>query len=180
MSNGWARVAKVMGIFILTTATILFGQNATGKLYVNVAEENLRSAPSGKKIGAVLQGTETTVLVEQEKWVKVQVTGWLWKGSLTATQPTSIEGQMHALHILVKTREDAEQVLQLIKSGKDFQEVAKTKSILPNAAKGGDLGYFNKGDFDPKIEAAIEALKVNEVSGIVETKFGFNIFKRLK
>ncbi len=180
MSNGWTRISKALGIFILTTAAISFGQSATGRLYVNVPEENIRSAPSGKKIGTVLQGVETTVLVEQDKWVKVQITGWLWKGSLTATQPSSIEGQMRALHILVKTREEAEQVLQLIKSGKDFQEVAKSKSILPNAAKGGDLGYFNKGDFDPKVEAAIEALKVNEVSGIVETRFGFNIFKRLK
>ena len=180
MSNGWTRITKIMGIFILAAAAISFGQSATGKLYVNVAEENIRSAPSGKKIGTLLQGTETTVLVDQDKWVKVQITGWLWKGSLTAAQPTSIEGQMRALHILVKTREEAEEVLRLIKSGKDFQEIAKSKSILPNAAKGGDLGYFNKGDFDPKVEAAIESLKVNEVSAIIETKYGFNIFKRIK
>ena len=173
---------KCRGIVLalMLTASQLFAQGLATKLYVNVAEENLRSAPNGKKIGSLLQGTEMTVLVQQDQWVKVQVTGWMWKGSLTEQSNATASGEFRALHILVKTRPEAEDILKQIQSGKDFSELAKTKSISPSAAKGGDLGFFNSGDFDPTIEQIITSLKVNEFSGIIETAFGFNIFKRLK
>ncbi len=167
--------------FIVAFVLVLLAQSfAQTKLYVKVPEENLRAAPNGKKIGTLLEGAETTLLVEKDNWVKVQITAWIWKPSLTTTRPKSAQGKMRALHILVKTRAEAEEVMKLLKSGKDFAEVAKAKSIAPNAAKGGDLGYFNKGDFDPKIEAVIESLKVGEISDIIETEYGYNIFKRIK
>ncbi|RPH99823.1 MAG: peptidylprolyl isomerase, partial [Calditrichaeota bacterium] len=49
-----------------------------------------------------------------------------------------------------------------------------------SAVNGGDLGYFRKGDFSAVIENAIIELKVGQISGIVETPNGFNIFKRLE
>ncbi|NIA30365.1 MAG: hypothetical protein GWP06_10705 [Actinobacteria bacterium] len=171
--------SSIIGIFALFVFA-LFAQSFAADLYVKVPEENLRMAPNGKKIGTVLEGTKATVLVAKDNWVKVQVTGWIWKPSLTSSKPATATGEFRALHILVKTKAEAEEVLKLLKSGKDFKEVAKNKSISPSAAQGGDLGYFNKGDFDPKIEAAIAALKVGEISGIVETSYGFNIFKRIK
>lgn len=186
MSKRSAVILFLTVLCSLVISGLLFGQTASNsqatsnKLYVKVPEENLRAAPSGTKIGTVLQGAETTVLIDQDKWVKVQVTGWLWKGSLTETAPSSAQGQMRALHIMVKTKAEADQILQLLKSGSDFQELAKSKSISPTAVKGGDLGFFDKSDFDPQIGAAIAALKVGEISAIIESKFGFNIFKRLK
>lgn len=176
-----------MKIRLLTSIIFLFlayqsipAQGLVRSFYVKVPEENLRSAPNGKKIGALIEGAETTILVEKDSWAKVQVTGWIWKPSLTTVKPASIAGQLRALHILVKTRAEAEELLQSIKGGKDFKEVARAKSIAPSAVKGGDLGYFNKGDFDTSIESAIEGLKIDQVSGVVETSFGFNIFKRIK
>jgi len=171
-------VSFLIGIGIIALSVSSFAQ--VQKLYVKVPKENLRAAPKGKKIGTLLEGTETTVLVEKGNWVKVQITGWIWKPSMTSVQPRAAQGQMRALHILVKTRAEAEEILKLLKSGKDFAELAKKRSIAPNAAKGGDLGYFNKGDFDPKIEAVIDTLKINQISEIVQTQYGFNIFKRIK
>ena len=52
-------------------------------LYLKIEEENLRSSPNGKKIGTVLQKTKFKKLGEKGKWVKVQLTGWIWKPSLT-------------------------------------------------------------------------------------------------
>jgi len=52
-------------------------------LYVKVEKENLRDAPNGKKISEVLQSTEMKVLEEKNNWVKVQITGWIWKASTT-------------------------------------------------------------------------------------------------
>lgn len=149
-------------------------------IYVKAMEENLRSAPGGKKIGALLEGTELIYLEEKDNWVKVALTGWIWKASLSELKTGLVTGEFRALHILVKTRAEAEDILQQIRAGKDFSELAKTKSISPSATIGGDLGYFNKGDFDTKIEAAIANLKINQVSEIIETPQGFNIFKRIK
>lgn len=165
-----------MLLLIFCSTFQLFAQ--TRKLYVNVAEENLRNAPKGQKIASVVNGTEMLVLLEKDNWVKVQVTGWIWKPSTTETQKT-LAGEFHALHILVKTQAEAEQVLSDLKAGKDFKELARTKSISPSAPNGGDLGYFNKGDFASAIENTIAVLKIDQISEIVQTSHGFNIFKRI-
>jgi parvulin-like peptidyl-prolyl isomerase len=167
-------------LLLLLAYQTMLGQGSVSNFYVKVPEENLRSAPNGKKIGALLEGAATTILVEKDSWVKVQVTGWIWKPSLTTTRPSNIAGQLRALHILVKTRAEAEEILQSINSGKDFKEVARAKSIAPSASNGGDLGYFSKGDFNVTIESAIEGLAADQVSGVVESSFGFNLFKRIK
>ena len=177
--------SKVTLISFVTTVFFLQvslagAQDQTTKVYVKVPEENLRSAPNGKKVGTLLQGSEGAVLDEQDNWVKIQVTGWIWKPSVTTTRSSFGEGEYRALHILVKTREEAEKILNLLKAGKDFSELAKQYSTSPSAQKGGDLGFFNKGDFSQKIESAITLLKVNEYSNVIETEFGFNIFLRLK
>jgi parvulin-like peptidyl-prolyl isomerase len=80
----------------------------------------------------------------------------------------------------VQTREEAESILAELKGGKDFKELAQQKSISPSAVKGGDLGYFNRGDFDSRLEAAISSLQIDELSSVIETEIGFSIFKRIK
>jgi len=173
---------SILAAFILALLPIqtLFAQELSSKMYLKVPEENLRTAPGGKKMGSLLQGTEMSVILERDNWVKVQITGWIWKGSLSSAAPVDAAGEYRALHILVKTRAEAEDILKQLKAGQDFSELAKTKSISPSAAKGGDLGFFDKGDFAAEIENEILKLKVNEVGSIVETKNGFNLFKRLK
>lgn len=177
---------RALAVLFLFALVIIFymnelsAQTAPRKLYVNVESENLRIAPQGKKIGAVLKGTEAFVLVQQEKWVKVQITGWIWKDSMTSIRPRDVAGKMRALHILVATREEAEAILAELKAGKDFSQLAKAKSVGPNAKRGGDLGYFSKGDFQPDFENAIQNLKEGEISNVVETQLGYHIFKRLK
>ncbi|MBN2088972.1 peptidylprolyl isomerase [candidate division KSB1 bacterium] len=85
---------------------------------------------------------------------------------------------------MLEFRQDAEDVLNQLKAGKTFEEMAQLKSIHPTAPKGGDLGFFRKGDFNEKFETAIFALQANQVSGIVEitleNKTYFCIFKRVQ
>ncbi|RUS48084.1 peptidylprolyl isomerase [Cohnella sp. AR92] len=86
--------------------------------------------------------------------------------------------QVQASHILLSTKEEAEAVLKQLKEGADFAALAKEKSIdTGSAANGGDLGYFGKGKMNEQFETAAFALKVGEISDVVESPNGFHIIK---
>lgn len=85
--------------------------------------------------------------------------------------------QVHLYNILVETEEKAQEILEELKAGKDFSEVAKENSIGPSASKGGDLGYLSKGTIIPEIEEVIFVLEIEELSKVVKTDFGFHILK---
>lgn len=87
--------------------------------------------------------------------------------------------QVQASHILVATKEEADAILAELKQGADFATLAKEKSTDPGSKdKGGDLGFFGKGAMVPEFEEAAFALKVNELSGVVQTEHGFHIIKK--
>ena len=85
--------------------------------------------------------------------------------------------QVHLYNILLETEEEAQNVLEQLKAGEDFSEIAIEKSSGPSAAQGGDLGYLSKGTIIPEIEEVIFALEVEELSEVVKTDFGFHILK---
>ena len=72
----------------------------------------------------------------------------------------------------------AEQVLQKAKQGTSFSELAAEYSDCPSKANQGNLGKFKREAMDPKFSEAAFALRVDGVSDVVETKFGFHIIKR--
>lgn len=101
-----------------------------------------------------------------------------------------IPEQVKAAHILIKVgpkasaeqraarRKLAEKVLAEARAGKDFADLARKYSDDPgSAAKGGELGYFQRGTMVKPFEQAAFSLKPGEISGIVETPFGFHIIK---
>ncbi|MBI5235276.1 MAG: SurA N-terminal domain-containing protein [Deltaproteobacteria bacterium] len=79
---------------------------------------------------------------------------------------------------LQEARKKAEAVLVEVKAGGDFSALAKKYSQDPGSAKqGGDLGWFQKGTMVKAFEDAAFALAKDEVSGLVETPYGFHIIK---
>ncbi len=83
-----------------------------------------------------------------------------------------------ASHILLETKEEAEKILEKVKAGENFNELAKANSIDPSAKENsGDLGYFGHQDMVEPFEKAAFALKPGEISDIVETDYGFHIIK---
>src|SRR3984957_18937103 len=67
-----------------------------------------------------------------------------------AVKPMGAEEEVHARHILVETEDEAKAIVEQIKGGADFAELAKEKSKDPGAADGGDLGYFTKDQMVPE------------------------------
>jgi hypothetical protein len=73
----------------------------------------------------------------------------------------------------------AEQVLARLQKGDSFEELAKEFSEGPTASKGGQIGSFNRGTMNPALEDVAFTLEVGEISGIIESDFGFQIIKVL-
>jgi peptidyl-prolyl cis-trans isomerase C len=86
------------------------------------------------------------------------------------------EQEVHALHILVTTKEEAEEIKKRLEAGEDFAVVADEESKDKNA-KGGDLGFFTRGQMLKPFEDAAFALDVGEISDPVQTQFGWHIIK---
>ncbi|WP_295458973.1 peptidylprolyl isomerase [uncultured Thiodictyon sp.] len=96
---------------------------------------------------------------------------------------------VHASHILIgvdpkatpeeklKAKEKADGILKQVTGGGDFAELAKKESSCPSAPQGGDLGEFARGQMVKPFEDVAFSLKPGDVSGVVETQFGYHIIK---
>ncbi|MBL9052855.1 MAG: peptidylprolyl isomerase [Tabrizicola sp.] len=81
-----------------------------------------------------------------------------------------------AAHILVASAEEAEAIKAEIAAGADFAEVAKAKSLdTGSGSAGGELGWFGPGMMVKPFEDAVVAAKVGEVTGPVQSDFGFHL-----
>jgi len=168
-----------MSLLFFAVSGYVYSQQSTQ--YIKVDQENLRLEPNGKILGQLKAGTQCKILETQSNWMKVQITGWVWKESLT-TDETMISGfTIRASHILVNSQEKAQEILNKIKQGASFEQMAKEYSLDKASGKiGGDLGIFRRGDLNPEFEKAAFTLEVGQISGIVKTQLGYHIIKRTK
>lgn len=97
--------------------------------------------------------------------------------------------EVRASHILIKTdpgmdsakraeaRKKIEKVRERLRKGEGFAELAQEVSEGPSRSRGGDLGYFRKGQMIKAFEDVSFAMEPGQVSDIVETRFGYHIIK---
>ncbi|MFI0843886.1 peptidylprolyl isomerase [Mesorhizobium sp. IMUNJ 23232] len=85
--------------------------------------------------------------------------------------------EVHARHILVKTKEEAEAIVKQLDGGAKFEDIAKEKSSDPGSgAQGGDLGWFGPGQMVPEFEKAAFALEPGSYTKEpVQSQFGWHI-----
>jgi peptidyl-prolyl cis-trans isomerase C len=87
------------------------------------------------------------------------------------------EKEVRARHILVETEEEAKTILQEIKKGADFAELAKQKSKDPSKVDGGDLGFFGRDQMVEEFTEAAFKLDKGQVSDPVKSEFGWHVIK---
>jgi peptidyl-prolyl cis-trans isomerase C len=97
--------------------------------------------------------------------------------------------QVRARHILIKVEKDADEaakaaarkkleaVQEKANKGEDFSALAKTHSEGPSNVRGGDLGFFGRGQMVKPFEEAAFALEPGKISDVVETQFGYHLIK---
>lgn len=97
--------------------------------------------------------------------------------------------QTHARHILIRinevvseseARRKLENLRERLVNGGDFAELARLYSQDGSAAKGGDLGWLSPGDTVAEFERAMDALKNNEISPVVQSQFGMHLIQVLE
>ncbi len=100
-----------------------------------------------------------------------------------------VSGPVHAGHILIKldpaftgqqkqsAKSRIEAIKQRLSAGEAFSELADQYSEDPGRGKGGDLGFFRRGEMEKSFEDAAFAMQQGQISGIVETRFGYHIIK---
>ena len=85
--------------------------------------------------------------------------------------------QVRALHIMVETEEEIREIQKELQSKQnDFSGLAKEYSLGPEGARGGDLGYFESGQMPEEFDNVFK-LKINGISDIIRTPYGFHLFK---
>lgn len=85
--------------------------------------------------------------------------------------------EYNAAHILVETRDEADEIVGLLADGADFTQLARERSIGPSAQRGGELGWFGPGTMVPAFETAVTALEPGQVSAPVQTEFGWHVVR---
>ena len=84
-----------------------------------------------------------------------------------------------ARHILVKTREQAEDIKRKLDKGADFGKLAKQFSTCPSAKKGGDLGEFRRGQMVKAFDDVVFKKDVLVIHGPVKTRFGYHLIQTI-
>lgn len=85
--------------------------------------------------------------------------------------------QVKASHILVANINEAMQLQERINGGESFAALAKKHSTCPSGKKGGDLGFFRRGQMVKEFETAAFGARKGEVVGPIKTQFGYHLIK---
>jgi peptidyl-prolyl cis-trans isomerase C len=88
--------------------------------------------------------------------------------------------QFHARHILVSSQDAAQKIIEQLKKGAKFEDLAKKESTDSSKDQGGDLGWFSPSTMVPPFASAVTALKKGEYTQTpVQTQYGWHVIQLL-
>ncbi|MEE2822541.1 MAG: SurA N-terminal domain-containing protein [Acidobacteriota bacterium] len=140
------------------------------QIYFQERQENYRTEEQRKiKYIAILAERDSVTLTEQQ--IRERMAS------------VSEKDEVEASHILISSitpdaESKAQDILQQLKDGADFAELAKEHSDDPGSApNGGHMGFFKRGLMVPSFENAAFSLEPGEISDLVATEYGLHIIK---
>ena len=141
-------------------------------------KDGLESDPDTKAQLALLH-MRVLADAESQKFVKSTTPS---DAELHAEYDTAVsqmdKNEYHARHILVATKEQAEQVIKKLKGGAKFEDLAKTQSTDTGSKNnGGDLGWFTTSRMVKPFSDAVKNLKKGEISPPVQTQYGWHVIQ---
>lgn len=96
---------------------------------------------------------------------------------MTCPSGDKLVNEVRASHILVSSEQEANNLLNQIRSGTKFEDLAMKHSQCPSGKQGGDLGFFGRGQMVPAFENAAFSMEPGQVSAPVKTQFGYHLIK---
>ncbi len=92
-----------------------------------------------------------------------------------------MSNKIRCAHILVEKHSQASDILERLNKGEKFSELSKQFSSCPSKKRGGDLGWFSRGQMVKEFENAAFSLEKGKITQEpVKTQFGYHIIKRLE
>ena len=85
--------------------------------------------------------------------------------------------EVHALHILTRTKNQSRAIIMRVNNGESFKELARQFSNCPSGKVGGALGRSGRGQMIPELEKAAFETPKSEISDPVQTEFGYHVIK---
>jgi peptidyl-prolyl cis-trans isomerase C len=142
-----------------------------------IVQEALRMEMDQEKdVQSILEQTRNSLA--RQTLLKREVVDWV---KLTEDEVkdyyVKIFETIHARQIIVKTNEEADEIVKELQGGADFEKLARERSIGPKAKKGGDLGSFPKFTIYKPLEKEVFALKAGEVSKPIPAEGNFHIVR---
>lgn len=120
-------------------------------------------------------------LIENEVELKINVTDAEIKDYYDKnSEDFKLPERLHVLQIMVKDETDAISIRKNLLARADFGVMAKERSQSPDAANGGDLGFYSRGQLPPEFEAAVFSLNEGEISDVARSIYGLHLFKVVK
>ncbi len=87
--------------------------------------------------------------------------------------------EVHAQQLVVSSADEAKSLLDQLRKGALFEDLARAHSTSPDARGGGDLGWFPRGKMPRSFDDACFSASTGKLSGVVASPYGFHVFKVL-
>lgn len=138
--------------------------------------------PTGEQVSAFFDAVQDGIGVSREDYERLAVRPAIIRERYREKVVPDAAPQVHVRHILVRTREEARKVLADLEGGAKFEVLARERSQdQSNSSKGGDLGWAVREAYVPAFSKAAFALtKPGQLSGPVETEFGWHVIQLLE